>query len=87
MSTAKVFRHIINYWYAVSLDRIAVYHLGGGSFDTSIIEVKGGHFQVRSTNGNASLGGVDFDNALLDYIISETKEDVSLYSYLSDFLE
>ena len=58
--------------------RIAVYHLGGGTFDISIIEVKGGHFEVRSTNGNTSLGGVDFDNVLLDYIISETKEDVSL---------
>ena len=60
------------------LHRIAVYHLGGGTFDVSIIEVNGGSFKVRSTSGNTSLGGVDFDNVLLDYIISETKEDVSL---------
>lgn len=58
--------------------RIAVYHLGGGTFDVSIIEVSGGCFEVRSTSGDTSLGGVDFDNALLDYVISETKEDVSL---------
>ena len=61
------------------LGRIAVYHLGGGSFDISIIEVKGGAFDVRSTCGNTSLGGIDFDNVLLDYLISEMKEDVRLH--------
>lgn len=59
-------------------DRIAVYRLGGGTFDISIIEMQSGCFEVRSTNGDTFLGGDDFDNALLQYLISEMKEDVRL---------
>ena len=40
---------------------IAVYDLGGGTFDVSILEILGGVFEVKATNGNTSLGGVDFD--------------------------
>lgn len=54
---------------------IAVYRLGGGTFDISIIEIQSGSFEVRSTNGNTFLGGDDFDNVLLQYLISEMKED------------
>ena len=56
--------------------RIAVYHLGGGTFDISIIEMQSGCLEVRSTAGDTFLGGDDFDNILLQYVISEMKEDV-----------
>jgi molecular chaperone DnaK len=50
-------------------ERIAVYDLGGGTFDVSILELMGGVFQVRSTAGDTFLGGEDFDNALMGYLI------------------
>jgi len=50
---------------------IAVYDLGGGTFDISILDVGEGVFQVRSTNGNTFLGGDDFDQRLMDYFIQE----------------
>lgn len=53
-----------------------MYRLGGGTFDISIIEIQTGSFKVRSTNGNTFLGGDDFDNVLLQHLISEMKEDV-----------
>jgi molecular chaperone DnaK len=49
--------------------RVAVYDLGGGTFDVSILELADGIFHVRSTNGDTFLGGEDFDNAVLDYLI------------------
>jgi molecular chaperone DnaK len=54
---------------------IAVYDLGGGTFDVSILELGDGVFEVKSTNGDTTLGGEDFDATITDYIISEFKKD------------
>lgn len=54
---------------------IAVYDLGGGTFDVSILEIGDGVFEVKSTNGDTFLGGEDFDNRILEHIISEFKKD------------
>jgi chaperone protein DnaK len=54
---------------------IAVYDLGGGTFDVSCLELSGGVFEVKSTNGDTILGGEDFDEAVLDYLTSEFKKD------------
>ncbi len=54
---------------------IAVYDLGGGTFDISILELGDGVFEVKSTNGDTTLGGEDFDATITDYIISEFKKD------------
>jgi len=54
---------------------IAVFDLGGGTFDISILEIQKGVFEVKSTNGNTFLGGEDFDNALLQHLVSEFKKD------------
>lgn len=54
---------------------IAVYDLGGGTFDVSILEISGGVFEVKATNGDTHLGGEDFDNVLLDHLVSEFKKD------------
>jgi len=61
-------------------EKILVYDLGGGTFDVSILELGDGVFEVLSTSGNNHLGGDDFDNKLVDYIIEEIKksEDVDL---------
>ena len=56
---------------------IAVYDLGGGTFDISVLEIQKGVFEVKSTNGDTFLGGEDFDNALVKYLVSEFKRDVS----------
>ncbi|TRY52721.1 Heat shock protein HSP70 [Cryptosporidium tyzzeri] len=53
---------------------IAVYDLGGGTFDISILEILGGVFEVKATNGNTSLGGEDFDQRILNYLIQEFKK-------------
>ena len=55
--------------------KIAVYDLGGGTFDVSILELGDGVFEVKSTNGDTFLGGEDFDNAVVDYLVSEFKKD------------
>lgn len=60
---------------------IAVYDLGGGTFDISILEIQKGVFEVKSTNGDTFLGGEDFDNELLRFLIDEFKKEVSLYEY------
>ncbi|KAG8478492.1 hypothetical protein CXB51_028216 [Gossypium anomalum] len=52
---------------------IAVFDLGGGTFDVSILEISNGVFEVKATNGDTFLGGEDFDNALLEYLVSEYK--------------
>ncbi len=52
-------------------ERIAVYDLGGGTFDISIPELQGGVFQVRATNGDSFLGGEDFDRAIVDWMCDE----------------
>jgi len=55
--------------------KIAVYDLGGGTFDVSILELGDGVFEVKSTNGDTFLGGEDFDNAIVEYLIEEFKKD------------
>ncbi|KAI9639385.1 heat shock protein [Dioszegia hungarica] len=54
---------------------IAVYDLGGGTFDVSILEMQKGVFEVKSTNGDTHLGGEDFDIALVNHILSEFKKE------------
>lgn len=54
-----------------------MYDLGGGTFDISILEIQSGVFEVKSTNGDTFLGGEDFDNALVQYLVAEFKKDVS----------
>merc|ERR1711933_52908 len=53
---------------------IAVYDLGGGTFDVSILEISGGVFEVKATNGDTSLGGEDLDHLILQYLASEFKK-------------
>ena len=55
--------------------KIAVYDLGGGTFDVSILEIGDGVFEVKSTNGDTFLGGEDFDDAIVTYLINEFKKD------------
>ena len=55
--------------------KIAVYDLGGGTFDVSILELGDGVFEVKSTNGDTFLGGEDFDNTIVEYLIAEFKKD------------
>ncbi|WP_417513346.1 molecular chaperone DnaK [Minwuia sp.] len=57
---------------------IAVYDLGGGTFDVSILEIGDGVFEVRSTNGDTYLGGEDFDMALVNYFADEFKKENSI---------
>jgi molecular chaperone DnaK len=56
-------------------ETIAVYDLGGGTFDISILELGEGTFQVKSTNGDTHLGGDDFDHRIIDWLIDEFKKD------------
>ena len=53
------------------LFRSAVYDLGGGTFDISILELGEGTFQVKATNGDTFLGGDDFDTAVINHLIAE----------------
>jgi molecular chaperone DnaK len=52
---------------------IAVYDLGGGTYDISILEISGGVFEVKATNGDTLLGGEDFDEVLLRHLLAEFK--------------
>ncbi|XP_022854232.1 heat shock 70 kDa protein, mitochondrial [Olea europaea var. sylvestris] len=52
---------------------VAVFDLGGGTFDISILEISNGVFEVKATNGDTFLGGEDFDNTLLEFLVSEFK--------------
>ncbi|VDO41320.1 unnamed protein product [Haemonchus placei] len=54
---------------------IAVYDLGGGTFDISVLEIQKGVFEVKSTNGDTFLGGEDFDHALVNYLVAEFKRE------------
>ena len=56
-------------------ERIAVYDLGGGTFDVSILEIGEGVFEVKSTNGDTYLGGDDFDLRVMDWLVDEFKKD------------
>ncbi|MBY0448685.1 MAG: molecular chaperone DnaK, partial [Hyphomonadaceae bacterium] len=57
---------------------IAVYDLGGGTFDISVLEIGDGVFEVRSTNGDTFLGGEDFDNRIVSYLAEEFRKDKGL---------
>ncbi len=57
---------------------VAVYDLGGGTFDISILEIGDGVFEVKATNGDTQLGGEDFDNVLIDYFADEFKKEQSI---------
>src|SRR5690606_38117404 len=54
---------------------IAVYDLGGGTFDISILELGDGVFEVKATNGDTHLGGDDFDQRIIDWLVEEFKRD------------
>ena len=77
-------RRIINEPTAASLaygldkktdEKIAVYDLGGGTFDISVLEIGDGVFEVLATDGDTQLGGDDWDNALIKWIVDEFKKD------------
>ena len=79
-----VVKRIINEPTAASLaygldkkkdEKIAVYDLGGGTFDISILELGDGVFEVKSTNGNTHLGGDDFDHRVIEWLIQEFKKE------------
>jgi len=55
--------------------KVAVFDLGGGTFDITILEIGDGVFEVKSTNGDTHLGGDDFDQAIMDYIVDEFKKE------------
>ena len=57
---------------------VAVYDLGGGTFDVSILEIGDGVFEVKSTNGDTSLGGEDFDNTIVEHLLSVFKNDTGI---------
>eukprot|EP00696_Hemimastix_kukwesjijk_P012000 gnl/Hemi2/25041_TR8420_c0_g1_i1.p1 gnl/Hemi2/25041_TR8420_c0_g1~~gnl/Hemi2/25041_TR8420_c0_g1_i1.p1 ORF type:complete len:609 (-),score=286.60 gnl/Hemi2/25041_TR8420_c0_g1_i1:282-2045(-) len=57
---------------------LAVYDLGGGTFDISILEINDGVFEVKATNGNTHLGGEDFDNQVLKYLVEEFKKETKI---------
>ena len=57
---------------------IAVYDLGGGTFDVSILEIGDGVFQVKSTNGDNHLGGDNFDKAVVDWMVAEFKQSQAI---------
>ena len=58
--------------------KIAVYDLGGGTFDVSVLEIGDGVFEVKSTNGDTFLGGEDFDMRIVDYLAEEFKKETSV---------
>jgi len=59
-------------------EKIAVYDLGGGTFDISVLEIGDGVFQVKATNGDTHLGGDDWDNMLMDWMLDEFKKDTGM---------
>jgi len=59
-------------------EKIAVYDLGGGTFDISVLEIGDGVFEVKATNGDTHLGGDDWDNAIIDWILAEFQKDQGL---------
>lgn len=59
-------------------EKVLVYDLGGGTFDVSILELGDGVFEVLATSGNNHLGGDDFDNRIMDYLVSEFKRENSI---------
>jgi molecular chaperone DnaK len=59
-------------------ERVAVFDLGGGTFDISILEIENGVFEVRATNGDTFLGGEDFDNRIAEYLLQQFKEETGV---------
>ncbi len=59
-------------------EKIAVFDLGGGTFDISILELGDGVFEVKSTNGDTHLGGDDFDKVIIDWLADEFKKDENI---------
>ena len=59
-------------------EKIAVYDLGGGTFDISVLEIGDGVFEVKATNGDTHLGGDDWDNALIDWILGEFQREQAM---------
>ena len=57
---------------------VAVYDLGGGTFDVSVLELGSGVFEVKSTNGDTHLGGDNFDEAIMDWMLKESKEEIGV---------
>lgn len=57
---------------------IVVFDLGGGTFDVSVLEIQGGVFEVKATNGDTMLGGEDFDEELLEHLLREFKKDTGI---------
>ena len=57
---------------------IVVFDLGGGTFDVSVLEIQGGVFEVKATNGDTLLGGEDFDEILLEYLLKDFKKESSI---------
>jgi molecular chaperone DnaK len=55
-------------------EKVAVFDLGSGTFDVSILDISGGVIEVLSTNGNTKLGGDDFDNIIMDWVVDEFKK-------------
>src|ERR1700731_2221533 len=69
-------------------EKIAVYDLGGGTFDISVLEIGEGVFEVKATNGDTHLGGDDWDNKLMDWIIAEFRSETGIdLSKQSDALQ
>src|SRR5262247_2467212 len=69
-------------------EKIAVYDLGGGTFDISVLEIGDGVFEVKATNGDTHLGGDDWDNRLMDWIIAEFRSETGIdLSKQSDALQ
>jgi molecular chaperone DnaK len=69
-------------------EKIAVYDLGGGTFDISVLEIGEGVFEVKATNGDTHLGGDDWDNKIMDWIISEFRSETGIdVSKQSDALQ
>jgi molecular chaperone DnaK len=59
-------------------EKIAVYDLGGGTFDISVLEIGDGVFEVKATNGDTHLGGDDWDNTVIDWLLAEFKADTGI---------
>ena len=59
-------------------EKIAVYDLGGGTFDISVLEIGDGVFEVKATNGDTHLGGDDWDNRVVDWLVGEFKKDTAI---------
>src|SRR4029077_2389772 len=56
-------------------EKVSVYDLGGGTYDISVLELAEGVFEVKSTNGDTHLGGDDFDQRVIDWLVTEFKKD------------